>query len=56
MALSMRIMFEGEFIEISYDVALVVIAFNEVLSARMLRGLLVDAGEIREDLNIQRRA
>ena len=29
MALSMRIMFEGEFIEISYDVALIVIAFNE---------------------------
>lgn len=56
MALSMRIMFEGAFIEISYDVALIVIALNEVLSARMLRGLLVDAGEIREDLNLQRRA
>ena len=56
MALSMRLMFEGEFIEISYDVALIVIAFNELLSARMLRGLLVDAGEIREDLNIQRGA
>ena len=37
MALSMRIMFEGEFIEISYDVALIVIALNELLSARMLR-------------------
>ena len=56
MALSMRIMFEGEFIEISYDVALIVIALNELLSARMLWGLLVDAGgEIREDLNLQRR-
>ena len=56
MALSMRLMFEGEFIAISYDVALIVIAINEVLSARMLRGLLVDAGEIREDLQTRRGA
>ena len=50
MALSMRLMFEGEFIDISYDVLLIVIGVNELLSARMLRGLLVDAGEIREDV------
>ena len=50
MALSFRLVYEGPVADLAYTAVLVGVILHEVLSPRMLRGLLVDSGELREDL------
>jgi hypothetical protein len=50
MALSFRLVYEGLAVDLAYTTVLVGVVVHEIVSPRMLRGLLVDAGELREDL------
>jgi hypothetical protein len=50
MALSFRLVYEGLAVDLAYTAVLVGVVMHEIVSPRMLRGLLVDAGELREDL------
>jgi hypothetical protein len=50
MALSFRLVYEGLAVDLAYTAVLVGVVVHEIVSPRMLRGLLVDAGELREDL------
>ena len=40
----------GEAVDLAYVAALFSVALNELISPRWLRSLLVDIGDIREDL------
>lgn len=50
MALSFRLIYEGPTVDLAYTAVLASVILHEIVSPRMLRGLLVDAGELREDL------
>ena len=50
MALSFRLIYEGPEVDLAYTAVLVGVVVHELISPRMLRGLLVDADELREDL------
>jgi hypothetical protein len=50
MAVSFRIVYDGPVADLVYTAILVGTVASELLSPRILRGLLVDAGELREDL------
>lgn len=50
MALSLRLFYEGESVDLAYCAILISVMFNELISARTLRGLLVDAGDVRQDM------
>jgi hypothetical protein len=45
---------EGPAADMAYAVAIFSVAFHELFSPRWLRGLLIDIGEIREDISILR--
>ncbi len=49
MALSFRLVFEGEAVDLAYTAVLVAVIVNELIAPRMLKGLLVDAGELRDE-------
>ena len=51
-AISFKLMLDGggEAIDLAYVAALFSVALNELISPRWLRALLVDIGDIREDL------
>lgn len=50
MALSFRLVYHGPFVDLAYTAVLFGVVVHELVSPRLLRGLLVDAGELREDL------
>jgi hypothetical protein len=50
MALSFRLVYEGLVVDLAYTAVLVGVVVHELVSPRMLRGLLVDADELREDI------
>ena len=50
-ALSFRGMVEGEAVDLVYAVAVLSVAINELISPRWLRGLLIDIGEIRDEVS-----
>jgi hypothetical protein len=50
MALSFRLVYEGPVVDLAYTAVLVGVVVHELVSPRMLRGLLIDADELREDL------
>jgi hypothetical protein len=50
MAVSFRIVYDGPVVDLVYTAILAGTVLSELVSPRMLRGLLVDAGELREDL------
>ncbi len=50
MALSFRLVYDGPAVDLAYTAILAGVVVNELVSPRLLRGLLVDAGELREDL------
>ena len=52
-AITFRLFFSGEAVDLAYTVVLCSVAVNELLGPRLLRGLLVDAGEIREDIRFE---
>ena len=49
-ALSYRLIFSGEAVELVFTAILFSVVLSEVAAPRLLRGLLVDAGELRQDL------
>jgi hypothetical protein len=49
-ALSYRLIFRGEAVEMVYTAILVSVVVSEAVAPRALRGLLVDAGELRQDM------
>ncbi len=50
MAVSFRLVYEGEAAKIAYTVVLGSIILNDLMAPRLLRGLLVDEGEIQREL------
>jgi hypothetical protein len=52
-ALSFRLFFAGEAVDLAYAAVLCSVAFSELVAPRLLRGLLVDAGELRQDLSTE---
>ena len=49
MALSVQLVYDGLAIDLAYTAVLVSVALHEVIAPRLLRGLLIDASELRED-------
>jgi len=49
-AMSFHLLLEGPAVEMAYAVVISSVALHELFSPRWLRGLLIDLGEIREDL------
>ncbi len=50
MAVSFRLVYEGSAVEIAYSVILCSIILNDLLAPRLLRGLLVDQGDLQREL------
>jgi hypothetical protein len=50
MAVSFRLVYDGEAAKIAYTVVLASVVLNDLLAPRLLRGLLVDEGEIQREL------
>jgi hypothetical protein len=56
MALSFRLVYQGPTVDLAYTAVLFGVVVHELVSPRLLRGLLVDTGELREDLGPAARA
>lgn len=52
-ALSYRLIFEGEAVDLVFTAILASVVLNELLASRVLKGLLVDAGELRQDVALE---
>ena len=50
MAVSFRLVYEGDAAKIAYSVVLGSIILNDLIAPRLLRGLLVDEGELQREL------
>jgi hypothetical protein len=50
MAVSFRLVYEGDAAKIAYTVVLVSVVLNDLIAPRLLRGLLVDEGELQREL------
>jgi hypothetical protein len=50
MAVSFRLVYEGEAARVAYSVVLGSIILNDLIAPRLLRGLLVDEGELQREL------
>lgn len=50
MAVSFRLVYDGEVAKIAYSVVLGSVILNDLVAPRLLRGLLVDEGEIQREL------
>jgi NhaP-type Na+/H+ or K+/H+ antiporter len=50
MAVSFRLVYEGSAVDIAYSVVLCSIILNDLLAPRLLRGLLVDEGDLQREL------
>lgn len=50
MAVSYRLVYQGPSVDIAYSVVLVSVVLHDLLSPRLLRSLLVDAGELTREL------
>lgn len=50
MALSFQIVYDGPEVDLAYTAVLCSVVVHELSSPRLLRGLLVDAGELRQDV------
>ena len=55
-ALSFRLMFDTPVANLAYTAVIASVAINELIAPRFLRGLLVDAGDIRQYISESRRA
>ncbi|MFK8004511.1 MAG: hypothetical protein AB8H86_33395 [Polyangiales bacterium] len=49
MAVSFQVVFDGPLVDLGYTVVLASVVLHDLTSPRMLRGLLVDAGDIRRE-------
>lgn len=54
MAVSFLLFFEGESVDLAYCAILCSVMLNELISARALQGLLVDAGDVQQDVALAR--
>lgn len=52
MGLSYKLVFSGPNVDLAFTAILVSVVVSEAAAPRMLKGLLVDAGELREDLSV----
>ena len=50
MAVSFRLVYEGEAANLAYTVVLGSVIVNDLIAPRLLRGLLADEGEIQREL------
>jgi len=50
MAVSIKLVYDGPAVDLAYTAILVSVAVHEIIAPRMLRGLLVDAGELHQDV------
>lgn len=50
MAVSFRLVYEGDAAKIAYTVVLASVVLNDLIAPRLLRGLLVDEGELQREL------
>jgi NhaP-type Na+/H+ or K+/H+ antiporter len=50
MAVSFRLVYEGNAAKIAYTVVLASVVLNDLIAPRLLRGLLVDEGELQREL------
>ena len=50
MAVSFRLVYEGEAANLAYSVVLGSVILNDLIAPRLLRGLLADEGEIQREL------
>lgn len=50
-AIGMRLVYDGPVIDIAYTAILVAVVLHELVGPRLLKGLLVDAGELRQDID-----
>lgn len=53
-AVSLRLFYDGEAAELAYTAILVSVVVNELFASRLLKGLLVDAGDVRQDVSLSR--
>jgi len=51
MAVSLRLVYEGPAIDLAYTAVLVSVVLNDLIAPRVLRGLLVDTGDLRGERN-----
>lgn len=51
-AISFRLFYDGDSVDLAYCAILASVMLNELISARALQGLLVDAGDVRQDVNL----
>jgi Kef-type K+ transport system membrane component KefB len=49
MAVSLRLVFRGEAVDLAYTAVLASVVINDLIAPRVLRGLFVDSGDIRGD-------
>ena len=49
MAVSFQVVFDGALVDLAYTVVLLSVVLHNLTSPRMLRGLLVDAGDVRRE-------
>lgn len=49
MALSFRLVYHGPAVDVAYTVILTSVVLHELVAPRILKGLLVDAGEVRQE-------
>ena len=52
MALSLSFVFDNPLINIVYTVIIINSLFNELIAPRMLRGLIIDAGELQDEVRL----
>lgn len=52
-AIGFRLVYSGPAIDLAYTAILASVVLNELVAPRLLRGLLIDAGELREDVGPQ---
>jgi hypothetical protein len=50
MVVSFRLVYQGPAVDFAYTVVLASVVFHDLIGPRLLRGLLVDAGEIRGEV------
>ncbi len=53
MAVSFRLVYQGEAANIAYSVVLGSVILNDLVAPRLLRGLLVDAGELQRERKVE---
>ncbi len=53
-AVSLRLFYDGQAAQLAYTAILVSVVVNELIASRLLKGLLVDAGDVRQDVAFSR--